>query len=200
MKKVTIDQRKRVFDDFFKIEEAYLRYERFDGTMSSVVRRLNFERGDSVAAVIFDAQHEHIVLVKQFRYPAYEKGPGWITEIIAGMINKGESPENAIRREILEETGYKVSNLEHVSTFYLSPGGSSERILFYYAEVNDKANVSTRNGLPSEDEDIITVELAIDDALGQIENKKIVDAKTIIAIYWLRDRLTKGKTRENMLE
>jgi nudix-type nucleoside diphosphatase (YffH/AdpP family) len=188
MKKVIVDRTKRLLDDFFKVEEAYLRYERFDGAMSPVVRRLNFERGDSVAALIYKPDIKRIVLVNQFKYPTYEKGPGWITEIMAGVIDEGEDPETAVRRELLEETGYGSCGLEHISTFYLSPGGSSERIILYYAEVQDSKTASG-GGLSEEGEDILNVELSIEDALAQIATGEIVDAKTIIAIQWLRNRM-----------
>jgi nudix-type nucleoside diphosphatase (YffH/AdpP family) len=193
VRKVIIDRRNRVFDDFFKIEEAYLRYERFDGTMSPVVRRLNFERGDSVAALLFNSKTKHIVLVNQFKYPTHEKGPGWITETMAGMIDEKEDPQSAVRREILEETGYRIRSLEHISTFYLSPGGSSERIILYYAELDDNDKITAGGGLAAENEDITNVELTIEDALEKIENGEIADAKTIIAVYWLQNRLANNK-------
>jgi nudix-type nucleoside diphosphatase (YffH/AdpP family) len=195
VKKVIVDRQNRILDDFFKIEEAYLRYERFDGTMSPVVRRLNFERGDSVAALLFNTRTKRIVLVNQFKYPAYRKGPGWITETMAGMIDGNENPQSAARREILEETGYRVISLEHISTFYLSPGGSSERIILFYAEVDDKDKVTTAGGLAEEGEDIVNVELTIEDALKQIESGEIADAKTIIGVYWLRWRLESQQGR-----
>ena len=188
MRRVVIDRKKRIFDDFFKVDEAFLRYELSDGTMSSVVLRMNFERGDSVAALIFKPETRRIVLVNQFKYPTYEKGPGWITETMAGMIDEGEDPEAAVRREIAEETGYSPRSLEHISTFYLSPGGSSERIILYYAEVDD-GKTSAGGGLAEEGENVVNVELSIEDALAQVGSGEIADAKTIIAILWLRDRL-----------
>src|SRR5215469_14969066 len=150
--KVEIYSRQRVFDRFFKIDEATLRYERFDGNMSPQVTRLNFERGDSVAAVVFNTDTKKVILVNQFKYPSYEKGPGWITEIIAGMIAPHESPEAAVRREIMEETGYHVSHVEHIWTFYVSPGGSSERIILFYAEVTDSCQSGKGGGEVSEGE------------------------------------------------
>jgi nudix-type nucleoside diphosphatase (YffH/AdpP family) len=190
MRKVDIERKKRILDDFFKVEEVHLRYERFDGQMSPLVRRLNFERGDSVAAMIFNPNSHRIVLVNQFKYPAYEKGPGWITETVAGMIDKDESPESAARREVEEETGYKISKLEHISTFYVSPGGSSERIILYYAEIDDSDKIQAGGGLAREHEDIITVELSVTEALEQIHSGQIADAKTILGILWLHNRLT----------
>jgi ADP-ribose pyrophosphatase len=190
MKKVLIEKKERIFDDFFKIDEASLKYEQFDGKMSPLVRRLNFDRGDSVAALIFNPKRQLIILVNQFKYPTFEKGPGWITETIAGMIDNNENPEDVARREVLEETGYKVSKLQHISTFYVSPGGTSERVFLYYTEIDDDSKIAEGGGLKEENEDIINVELSLDEALKKIENGEMADAKTIIAILWLRNHLT----------
>lgn len=189
MRKVYIKKKTRLLDDFFKVEEVQLRYERFDGDMSPLVRRLNLERGDSVAVLLFNPKKQRILLVNQFKYPAYAKGPGWITETVAGMIGTDESPESAARREVEEETGYKVSRLEHVSTFYVSPGGSSERIILYYAEVDDTDKFDAGGGVAKEEEDIMTVDLSLTEALEQIQNGEIADAKTIVGIFWLHNRL-----------
>jgi nudix-type nucleoside diphosphatase (YffH/AdpP family) len=192
MGKVQIEKKNRILDDFFKVEEVHFRYERFDGQMSPLVRRLTFERGDSVAVLLFNPKSHRILLVNQFKYPAYEKGPGWITETVAGMIEKNESPESAARREVEEETGYNVGKLEHISTFYVSPGGSSERIILYYAEVDATNKIEAGGSVASEDEDIKTVELSLTDALKQIQSGQIADAKTIVGIFWLQHRLTEG--------
>jgi nudix-type nucleoside diphosphatase (YffH/AdpP family) len=193
MKRVLVEGRRRVYDDIFKIEEVHLRYELFDGSMSPTVRRLNFERGDSVAALLYKPDTERILLINQFKYPAYEKGPGWITETMAGMVGD-EDPESAARREILEEAGYRVRNLEHISTFYASPGGSSERVILYYAEVVESDKIGSGGGLETENEDIAGIELTVTDAMEQIRTGEIVDAKTIIAIYWLKNRLIENAT------
>lgn len=190
MRKVEIEKRRRILDDFFKVEEAHLRYERFDGHMSPLVRRLNFERGDSVAAMIFNPRTQRMLLVNQFKYPAYEKGPGWITEAVAGMIDEGESSEDAVRREVEEETGYGLLTLEHISTFYVSPGGSSERIMLYYAEIDETQKIAVGGGLVAEDEDISTIELSLEQALEQVRTGHIADAKTILGIFWLQNRVS----------
>jgi nudix-type nucleoside diphosphatase (YffH/AdpP family) len=189
MRKVLVEKKSRLLDDFFKVEEAYVRYEHFDGTMSPLVRRLNFERGDSVAILIYNPLTERIVLVNQFRYPTYEKGPGWITEAVAGMVGVNEDPEAAIRRELQEEAGYQILRLEPISTFYVSPGGSSERIILYYAEVDQSDRQGAGGGLASENEDIRTVELSLPEALEQIRTGELADAKTVIGVFWLQARL-----------
>ena len=135
MKKVQIISEKVVFDDKFKVLETRLQFEKFDGQMSEPVRRLTFERGDAAAALLWHRDRQKLLLVEQFRCPTYKKGPGWIIETVAGMVKPGEEPEAAMRREILEETGYQVRELKYIGKFYLSPGGSSERLFLYYGEV-----------------------------------------------------------------
>jgi nudix-type nucleoside diphosphatase (YffH/AdpP family) len=189
MRKVQIESKKRLFDDFMKIDEAVVRFERFDGTMSPPLRRLNLERGDSVAALILNRRTRRVTLVNQFRFPTYEKGPGWIMEVVAGIVDSHEAPENAVRREILEETGYRVSAVAQISTFYLSPGGSSERIILYCAEVDGSERISKGGGVASEDEDVDVLELSYQEAWEALDSGKIVDAKTIIALNWLRDSI-----------
>jgi nudix-type nucleoside diphosphatase (YffH/AdpP family) len=187
-KKVDIVDKRLVFDDFFKIEEIHLRFRRFDGQMSDPVRRLIFERGDAVAALIVNLDTQKVLMTRQFRYPTLEKGPGWLHEVVAGMIDAHEQPEVAIKREIHEEIGYQVNELTPIANFYVSPGGSSERIYLYYAEVRNADRISAGGGLASEHEDIELVEVSFDQLWESLERGEIRDAKTLIAVQWLRQR------------
>ena len=189
MDKVEIKSKRLIFNDFFKIQEAILRYLRFDGQMSKPVRRLVFERSDAVAAIILNRDTQKVLLINQFRYPTYDKGPGWIYEIVAGILEANEKSEEAIQREILEEIGYKVDHLTYITTFYVSPGGTSERIILYYAEVRNAYKVSAGGGLASEEEDIQLVELSLPELWRALDTGVLVDAKTIVASMWLRKKL-----------
>ncbi|GAC1355167.1 MAG: NUDIX domain-containing protein [Ktedonobacteraceae bacterium] len=190
MKNVEIQHKRIVFNDKFKIQEATLRFQKFNGQMSDTVRRLVFERGDAAAALLLNRDTQKVLLIEQFRYPAYEKGPGWIQEVVAGIIDEHEQPEDAIRREIHEEIGYEVrEQLTHVATFYVSPGATSERIMLYYAEVSNADRVSAGGGKASEHEDIELVELTLPELWKALENGDIVDAKTLIALQWLRNKV-----------
>jgi nudix-type nucleoside diphosphatase (YffH/AdpP family) len=192
MRKVDVRSRRRLLDDFFKVDEAEVSFERFDGSMTPPVRRLVFERGDSVAAVVFDRSSNRLLLTEQFRFPAFEKGPGWLIELIAGMIDRGEQPEDALRREIEEELGYRTDRIEHIATFYVSPGGSSERIWVYYAEIDDAGHVSAGGGLPGEHEDIRVLSMSPEEARAALQDGTIADAKTIIGLQWF---LSRGHSR-----
>jgi ADP-ribose pyrophosphatase len=188
MRKVEIQDKHIVFDDVFKIQEATLRFQKFNGQMSEPVRRLVFERGDSAAALLFNRDTQKVILINQFRYPTYEKGQGWLYEVVAGAIDANEQPEESIRREIREEIGYEAKELTHIATFYVSPGGTSERIILFYGEVGDADRVSAGGGLASEHEDIQLVELTLPDLWRALENGDIVDAKTLAAAQWLWQR------------
>jgi ADP-ribose pyrophosphatase len=179
--------KQRVFDGFFQIDELTLRYQKFDGAMTQPVKRLVFERGDSVAAVILNTDTGRLIFCNQFKAPTHEKGPGWITELMAGMIDPGESAEDALRREVLEETGYRPTVTQHLATFYVSPGGSSERIFLYYAEVNNASHSGRGGGLPEEGEDIKLIEMTVPEALAAMSSRQFIDAKTIIGLMWLKD-------------
>jgi nudix-type nucleoside diphosphatase (YffH/AdpP family) len=189
MDKVEIKSKRLIFNDFFKIQEAILRYLRFDGKMSEPVRRLVFERGDAVAALIFNRDTSKVVLINQFRYPTYDKGPGWMQEVVAGIIDPNETPVDALRREILEEIGYRVGELIHITTMYPSPGGSSERIMLYYAEVGNTDRIAAGGGLASESEDIQIIEFTLPELWRALDAGEIMDAKTIIGVMWLRRKL-----------
>ncbi|GCE08685.1 NUDIX domain-containing protein [Dictyobacter aurantiacus] len=187
-KKVEILEQRVLLDDFFKIEEAHLRFRRFDGQMSDPVRRLVLERGDAVAALLVNTNTRKVLMTNQFRYPTWGKGPGWLHEVVAGMIDENEQPEDAVRREIHEEIGYQVHELTPIATFYVSPGGSSERIFLFYAEVTSADRISNGGGLANEHEDIELIEVSFDELWDVLKRGEIRDAKTLIAVQWLQQK------------
>ena len=191
-KKVIIYDRNRLLDKSFRVDEVKISYERFDGNMSIPVTRLSFERGDSVAAIVFNRDTQSIILCNQFRYPTYEKGPGWITEAVAGILEGGENAEDAVRREVLEEIGYKIETVEPIAKFYVSPGGTSERILLYYAEVVDAGKVGPGGGKPEENEDISIQAFPVQELDNLIADSRIQDAKTLIGLLWLQRRISRA--------
>jgi len=184
MTSVEIAAIRTLFDDRFRIVEAELRYPLPNSGLSPTVRRLSFERGDSAAAVVHDADRDMVLLARQFRFPTLQKGPGWPVEVVAGMIAAGETPEDCIRREIVEEIGYRVESLRHISTFYSSPGGSSERIHLFHARVEAHSRVAAGGGSPQEHEDIELVEIPVADIPDLLACNKIEDAKTLVGLYW----------------
>ena len=184
MGKVEVCSEKRLLDDFFRVDEATLSFERFDGSMSPRVRRLVFERGDSAAALVFDRDTNVLLFTEQFRFPAYRKGEGWPLELMAGMVEEGETPEATVRRELEEELGYRPGDLASVATFFVSPGGSSERIHLFYAEVTAAMRVGKGGGAAAEHEDIRIVRRSVDETRAALAAGQLTDAKTLIGVQW----------------
>ena len=191
MKKVIIHNRKWLLEDFLKVEEVQLEFEKVDGNMSNKVRLLSLERGDSVAALIWHSSLKKLILTKQFRLPAYNKGNGWMIEVIAGGLKEGEDPVEAIKREVEEEIGYLPAYVEYINSFFVSPGGTSEKILLYFSIVGDHEKTQAGGGLDDENEDIELIYYTPEEFISAIDEGSINDAKTIIAGLWLKSNLAK---------
>jgi ADP-ribose pyrophosphatase len=185
-KRIEIIEENEVFRQaIFRVVAATLKFELYNGEMSDAMVRLSLERGDSVAALVHDVNKDALVMVEQFRYPASRNGPGWLTEIVAGVVDDDDTPMESMQREIWEEAGYRVSSLRHIGTYYMSPGGSSERIHLYYAAVDQEDGEGEGGGKLSEGEDLLVKKVPVDAALAELDNGGIVDAKTVIALQWL---------------
>ena len=195
-RRVDIRSQQRLFDDFFKIDELIVRHERYDGGMSGAERRLVFERGDAVAVLLFDADARSVVLVEQFRAPtliAHRRDnpastDGWVIELVAGMIDAGETAEEAAIREVFEETGYRIMNPRLLGRYFSSPGGSDERFFLYFARVGEAQREGDGGGVAGE-EDIKVFQLKIDDLFDRLARGAIDDPKLAIAAYWLKDNI-----------
>ena len=191
---VDMREEKVIFNEFFKVKRAFLRHERFDGEMSPELRRYSFEKNNAVAALIYHKDKDAVLLVNQHRYPPMQHGIAWVTEVVAGGINDNEDAISAITREIEEEVGYQVETCELIHDMYVSPGVFSERIKLYYAEVTENNRVHPGGGVDSEDEDIQPVWVPTQEILGWLKEGKIIDAKTIVALYhFLFINLNKNK-------
>jgi nudix-type nucleoside diphosphatase (YffH/AdpP family) len=195
-RRVDIRAHKRLFDDFFKVDELIVSHERYDGSISADERRLVLARGDAVAVLLFDRHARSVVLVEQFRAPtliAHRRDhpastDGWIVELVAGMIDKKETAEQAAIREVFEETGYRIANPRLIGKFFSSPGGSDERFFLYFAQVGDGQRQGSGGGIAGE-EDIKVFLLPVDDLFGSLTRGVICDPKLAIAGYWLKDNI-----------
>jgi nudix-type nucleoside diphosphatase (YffH/AdpP family) len=193
--KAVIARQSRLFDDFFKIDEFLVAHEQIGGAISALQRRLVFERGDSIALLLFNTERKAVVLVEQFRLPALigrrrddpSTTDGWLVETVAGIIDVNETPETAAIRETLEETGYRVRKPELIGRFFSSPGGSSERVFLYFAEVGDADRAGQGGGI--EGEDIKVLHIGLDALFERLDRGAIEDPKLLIAAYWLQNRL-----------
>lgn len=195
-RRAEIRSQQRLFDDFFKIDAVVIAHERFDGTMSPPGRSLVFERGDAAALLLLNTDRQAVIVVEQFRAPVLigrrradpDTTDGWTTEAIAGMIDHNETPQAAIIREAMEEVGYTVRAPQLIGTYFLSPGGASERVFLYFAEVRD-ADRTGAGGGTDVGEDIRVVELPVRELFDRLAASAFDDPKLIIAAYWLQAHL-----------
>ena len=151
------------------------------------IRREVYDRGDGAAILLYDPARGMVLLTRQFRVPAFVQGDatGMLIEACAGMLD-ADGPEDAIRREAEEETGYRVGALTKVCEAYSSPGAVTELIHYYVAAYDPSMRVGPGGGLADEQEDIEVLELPIDEALGMIGSGGIRDAKTIVLLQHVR--------------
>ncbi len=194
-RRVEIRSEKHLFDDFFRIDEIIVSHQQYDGQMSADQRRLVFERGDAVAGLLFNTDTRSVVLVEQFKVPSLigrrRDDPtttnGWITEVMAGMINADETAEEAVIRETLEETGYEIREPKFICKFFSSPGGTSERIFLYFAKVTDSAKPGKGGGLA--DEDVRVIQISVNELFDRLAKGLIDDPKLAIGAYWLQGHM-----------
>ena len=174
-----------VYNGFFKTNSYLLRHSLYAGGMSQAITRECFERFHAVGVLAFDPRRNKVVLIEQFRIgPWVNNDKGWICEIIAGIIEKDEKPENVAIREAEEEAGCKILALEPIHKYYSSPGGSSETLQLYCGAV-DSRNIEGLYGLAAEGEDIKAVVVDYEQAVEWLNKGKINNASSIICLQWL---------------
>lgn len=198
-RKVDIKSRRTVYKGRYKVDEVVFDFDRTaaKGRLTEV-RREVFERGDSAAALIHDIERDVIVLAEQFRVATHMKGPGYLIEAMAGSVEEGEAPEACIRREMMEEVGYRAGELTLIASGYVSPGSSSERIFLYYAPVKTADLVDPKaSGLAAEKEDVKRVEFTREDFLARIDKAAFHDAKVMALGFWLKAQPRRGKPRRS---
>jgi nudix-type nucleoside diphosphatase (YffH/AdpP family) len=156
-----------------------------DGSVKRIQREC-YNRGNGVAVLLYNVKKSTVILTKQFRMPIYEndKNESMSIEVCAGAIDKNESSETTIMREIQEEVGYDVKKVNLVLETYMSPGAMTEKLYLYVAEYSDDMKISDGGGLDSEDEDIEVLEIPFDDAINMIQTKAITDAKTVLLLQY----------------
>lgn len=173
-----------VFNGFFKMKLFQVQHKLFNGEFSAVVNREIFERGHAVAVLPYDPVEQEFVLIEQFRLGAMATSESpWLIEVIAGMIEEGENPDDVCHRETFEEAGIKLTKLEKVLSYLSSPGGTTERLHIYMAKT-DSSLAGGVHGLDTESEDIMVHRVAESDARAWLDNGKIDNAAAIIALQW----------------
>lgn len=183
---VEIIARETLYSGFFSMELYRFRHRLFNGEMSGEIKREIFERGHAAVLLPFDPVRDEVVLVEQIRIAAYDVSESpWLLEMVAGMIEEGESVEDVARREALEEAGLVVGRTKPVLSYLASPGGTSERLSIMVGEV-DATTAEGIHGLADENEDIRVHVVSRELAYQWVEEGKIDNAASVIALQWLQ--------------
>ena len=160
-------------------------YRRNDGSWETQIRQ-TYDRGNGAVILPFDRQRSTVLLVRQFRYPAFVSGHTEpLIEACAGLLDD-DDPETCIRKEAEEELGYRLRDVRHLYTPFMSPGSVTERLSFFTADYTPNDRISDGGGAASEGEDIEVLEMTLDDALAAIADGGIIDAKTIMLVQHLK--------------
>lgn len=191
---VEVLERERVFQGFFAIDKISLRHRLYEGGWTQPFVRELFVRGRAAGVLLYDPEKDTVVLVEQFRVgvlSADNQSP-WALELVAGIVDAGETPQDMAAREVKEEAGLEISDAQFICEYYNSPGGSDECISLFYAEV-DSAHAGGVHGLPEENEDIRVVVVPRTVAMQAISQGLINNAMAIIALQWLQIKKLESK-------
>lgn len=182
---VEILSREICFQGFYRMARFRLRHRQFSGALGPELEREVFVRPDAVCVLPYDAVRDEVVLIEQFRVGAVEKTANpWLVELVAGLIDKDEQPEEVAHREAEEEAGLVFGALWPITKYFPSPGGSDEFVHLFMGQC-DSQGAGGLHGLASEGEDIRVTVWSFDDAMQAVADGRIMNAATIIALQWL---------------
>ena len=168
-------------DDWYILKKTTFERQRRDGTWQEITRE-TYDRGNGATMLLYNLEQRSVILTRQFRYPAFVNGhSGMLIE--TGLLDEA-SPEDRIRAEVEEETGFRVSGVQRIFEAFMSPGSVTERLYFFVAEYSGESQASDGGGNAAEGEDIEVLEMSIDDALAAIESGIIQDGKTIMLLQY----------------
>lgn len=183
-----------VYRGHFRIDRLIVRHRRFDGGWTEPVTREVFERGHAVGVLLYDPHLDKLVLIEQFRIGVYaaegtrelpERFSPWLVEIVAGIIDDGESAEGVARREALEEAGCAVETLEHVCVMFATPGAATETVRIFAGKV-DASGAGGVHGLAEEQEDIRVRVVTPEEAYDLLDSGGVLNATAVVALQWFR--------------
>lgn len=184
--KIDILKTEILSDNWYTLKKVTFNILKKDGT-SETQSREAYDRGNGAVILLYNKTSGTVILTRQFRLPTFINGnpDGMLIEACAGLLDN-DNPEECIKRETEEETGYKISKVEKVFEAYMSPGSVTEILHFFVAEYSNEMKVTNGGGLADEGENIEVLELSFDEALAMIDNGEIKDAKTIMLLQYIR--------------
>jgi ADP-ribose pyrophosphatase len=193
-KQVELIEKASPYEGYFRVDRYRLRHWRFAGGWTDVFAREVFERGRAAVVLPYDPGRDAVVLIEQFRIGAYAAGRDpWQLEAVAGIVEPGETPEDVVRREAVEEAGCELTALEEIGPVLPSSGGCSEVLTLYCGRVESEG-IGGIHGLDHEHEDIRAFVVSAEEAFARLSRGEILNASLIILLQWLaqnRARLKK---------
>jgi GDP-mannose pyrophosphatase NudK len=184
--KVKILNTEILSDNWYVLKKVTYEYFKKDGTRLTQTREA-YDRGNGATILLYNKEQETVILTRQFRLPTFINGndSGMLIEACAGLLDK-DDPEDCIRRETEEETGYKITDVRKIFEAYMSPGSVTEILYFFVAEYSRSMKVNDGGGVEHEEENIEVLELNIDQAMEMMETGIIKDAKTIMLLQYIK--------------
>jgi nudix-type nucleoside diphosphatase (YffH/AdpP family) len=183
---VKITKTEILSDNWYILKKVTYEYLKKDGS-KQVQSREAYDRGNGAVILLYNDIQKTVILTKQFRLPTYINGneTGFLIEACAGLLET-ENPEDCIKRETEEETGYQIAAVQKVFEAYMSPGSVTEILYFFIAKYNQNMKISEGGGVLGEEENIEVLELPIDQAIKMIETGEIKDGKTIMLLQYIK--------------
>jgi nudix-type nucleoside diphosphatase (YffH/AdpP family) len=185
---VRITAQETLSDNWYLLKKISFDLRRRDGTWQTQTREV-YDRGNGATILLYNLARRTVLLTRQFRMPAFVNGhSGFLIESAAGLLDNA-SPEQRIRKEAEEETGYRVESVEKIYEAFMSPGSVTERVHFFIGEYQPDDRIGEGGGVFEEGEDIEVMELGFEQAIAMVSNGEIVDGKTIMLLQYLELRL-----------
>tara|TARA_R110000744_G_scaffold70097_1_gene141923 strand:- start:1065 stop:1682 length:618 start_codon:yes stop_codon:yes gene_type:complete len=185
-KKVRNINKQLLSDNWYKLEKITFDYQKEDGSWEPQSREA-YDRGNGAAILLYNKKNKKVILTRQFRMPTYINGndSGMMIEVCAGLLD-GDHPEDCIKRETEEETGYKLESVEKVFESYMSPGSVTEILYFFIGSYEEKMKIGAGGGAEEETENIEVLEFGFEKAMEMIRTGEIKDAKTIMLLQYAK--------------
>ena len=183
---VSIEKTEILSDNWYTLKKVNKKKKKENGKTETQSREA-YDRGNGAVILLYNTNTKNVILTRQFRLPTYINGnpDGMLIEACAGLLDN-DNPEDCIKRETEEETGYKISKVEKIFEAYMSPGSVTEILHFFIAEYSDDMKINEGGGLEEEGENIEVLQLQFDKTLSMIDMGEIKDAKTIMLLQHLR--------------
>ncbi len=175
-----------VFSGHYRMRQLTLEHRAFEGGWNGPIKRELFDRGDAVGVLLWDPRRDELVMLEQFRVGAIRGGDSpWMLELVAGVVEPGETDADVAHRETVEESGLELTALEPIASFFPSPGGCSEQVRLFLGRVDAEA-AGGLHGCAHEGEDILVHRLPRDGVMAMLDEGRINNGHTLIALQWLR--------------